>query len=71
MTRAVGFVVIDERGEINMRTVSPTEQAAMVNGLGVEAGIMVPQGASFDQIRSVFEQLRGKQELVVVEVRPY
>lgn len=71
LTRAVGFAVIDQLGEINMRTVSPTEQAAMVNWLGVEAGVMVPQGASFDQIRSEFEQLRGKHELVAVEVQPY
>jgi hypothetical protein len=68
MTRAVGYAVLSDRGELLVRTVSPTEQGAMVNWLLLGAGIIVPDSLGPTQIKALFERARGNCELVAVDI---
>ena len=63
-----GWAVID-RNKINLRTVSDTEQAAMVNGLGVICNFFVHDGYTFDEIKAAFQNHgKHKRGLSTVEV---
>ena len=57
-------------GDIDLRTVSNTQQAVMVNYLIVHARTMVLQSATYEQIKSAFlKHKHPKHELVKVEIK--
>jgi hypothetical protein len=63
-----GWAVNTEDGGINMRTVSDTRRAAIVNWLCDEAKYLVLQGASDDEIEKIWEHRRGRALAVPVIV---
>jgi hypothetical protein len=71
MSNAEGWAII-ENGRINVRTVSPTRRAAIVNFLVVERGILVMDSATDEQIEQKWKQMRSQAvvtEIVVTEAR--
>jgi hypothetical protein len=57
-------------GDIDLKTVSNTQQAAMVNYLLVHPRIMVLQSDTYEQIKSAFIKYKHpKHELVKVEIK--
>lgn len=68
MTR--GFAYIDETGEINIKTVSPTERAAKVNAIVVLGYGIVPRESWGDEdINRAFERIsRGKGRIGPVAI---
>ena len=55
MKPASGFAVCDRDGTIDMRTVGPTEQSAMVNGLFCIAHMFVTANMTESAIANSFE----------------
>lgn len=66
-TSAKGYAVL-KNGDINVRTVSPTPIAAMVNWLITDARILIIHGTPEEEIRRVWEKYREGAELVAVTV---
>ena len=56
-------------GEIDVRTVSPTERAAMVNWLIAARGVLVLADATDAQIRKAFEKVCASAGARVVPVK--
>jgi hypothetical protein len=61
---------IKQHGEIDVRTVSPTERAAKVNWLVVDRNMLITNSARDDQIERAWEHLHkeGFAECVRVKI---
>lgn len=67
---ANGWAIVDSTG-INVRTVSDTRRAAVVNWLVVEKGVGVYNSTSDEQIELVWTQLRGASEVMEVTIHKH
>ena len=63
-----GFAVIDAEGSILINTVSASERGAKVNWLWVHGRTRVMDHWRDNYINDLFERLRGKAELVKVDI---
>ncbi len=60
---ATGYAVVDEGGNIDVRTVSPTRIAALVNWLYTEQHLMVTRNMPDDLIEHTWSARRGRREV--------
>jgi hypothetical protein len=62
---------IDERGEIIVKTVSPSRIGAMVNWLVASVGIAVSRGAADDLVEATFDSyaLQAGARLIEVTIK--
>ena len=65
--RVKGYAVIANE-KIDMRTVSDTRRAAIVNWLVVEGGRMVFSTTTDEEIEQMWVELRGTSRVVAVEI---
>lgn len=63
-----GWAAVDADGDINVKTVSGTRRAAIVNWLVVGAGIMVLNHWSDEGIEETFQKQRTRHRVDVVPV---
>lgn len=68
ISRAEGWAVKDVDTGINIRTVSDTRRAAIVNWLVVECGVAVSMGHDDLQIEKLWRQLCGASEALPIVV---
>lgn len=61
---AYGLAVLEENGTINVRTVSPTRRAAIVNWLCTERGMLATHIATDSSIEAAWVHHRGDAEAV-------
>lgn len=64
----IGWAVV-ERGEVNIRTVSDTRRAAIVNWLVVDRRVLVTTAMADHQIERLWQDMAGLAECMTVEVR--
>lgn len=67
MTKAIGWAVKDN-GQINIKTVSDTMRAAVINWLVVERSIQVSVLHTDTQIVSMWQLNKGTAELINIEI---
>lgn len=65
---SVHAFAVQDKGGINIRTVSPTRIAAMVNWLLVEARVLILRGSPDAEVERLWEKYRDGAELVPVTV---
>ena len=66
MTKA--YAVLDDKGDVLVRTVTDTVRGAKVNWLGTIGGLRVTNDWSDPIIADAFERLRGKATIVEIEI---
>jgi hypothetical protein len=64
-----GYAVLDAKGNILTHTVSARTRGAKVNWLGTNGGLCVMDDWPDELIAKMFDRLRGKAELVQVEIK--
>jgi hypothetical protein len=64
MLDASGYAIVDENG-IDVRSVSPTVNAAKVNWLATRAGCLILEGASDQEISDLFARKSGGHASVI------
>ena len=60
---------VAKNGEIDARTVGPTERSAKVNWLVTTAGIMVGAHWTDEAIDFAWKEARGAHDLVAIDMR--
>jgi hypothetical protein len=68
MTSAVGYAVVDDDG-INVRTVSPTRRAAIVNWLLIECGLLAMQITTDVEIEQAWNAHRDTANVRTVGIQ--
>jgi hypothetical protein len=69
MTRSRGYAVLDDKGNILVRTITDSERGAKVNWLGTTGGLRVTSDWPDAMVAEMFERLRGGAYVVEVEVK--
>lgn len=64
-----GWAVINAAGEVDIRTVSPTRRAAIVNWLFLVAEVFISTQHTDDKIHQIWVERRGEFDVVRVVVR--
>ena len=68
VSRAWGWAVVDKNGDIDVKTVSPTERGAIVNWLVVEQKVMITNDWSDGKIYEAWGQRKGAHRVVEVVI---
>jgi hypothetical protein len=66
----IGWAVVDEDGLIDIRTVSGSRRAAVVNYLCVSCGVIVLHNASDQHIDDLWREHGGQARIISVAVKP-
>ena len=64
-----GFAVAKD-GVIDVRTISDTGRAAIVNWLVVNGGIMIFPHDAYENIEALWRAIRGSAEVIIVKIEP-
>ena len=67
MIEASGWAVI-ENGEINVRSVSPTRRAAIVNFIATDRGVMHRARHTDALIEDVWQKLKGDADVFEIRI---